>query len=129
MRNFYKNSEQPIPAIAFENSPPNGYVLITDPEVRMSHWKAKYRERKEDGQRYYTETQAALYIDLLNGIYTGLEVFEFEEHTSKLADQIFKGDWLTAQETCNNLATSGIFDTVKKAEIQTEIDTYVTNNY
>ena len=125
MRQFYKHSDG---AIAFENAAPLGYSLITGVEKDLL-WIAKYEERREDGQRYYTETQASLYLSILDGTYTSAEVFDFEQHTSQLADQIFKGDWYTGQTTCINLATSGIFDATKKAEIQAYIDDYVTNNY
>ena len=125
MRNFYTDATG---AIAFETSAPTGYSLATG-SLLDNLWIAKYEERREDGQRYYTETQASLYLSILDGTYTSTEVFDFEEYTSQLGDQIFKGDWYTAQTTCSDLPTSGIFDTTKKAEIQAEIDDYVTNNY
>lgn len=125
MRNFYTDITG---AIAFETSAPTGYSLVTG-SLLDNLWIAKYEERREDGQRYYTETQANLYLSILDGTYTSVEVFDFESYTSQLADQIFKGDWYTAQTTCSDLPTSGIFDTTKKAEIQAEIDDYVTNNY
>ena len=125
MRQFYTD---PDGALAFEESAPTGYTLVTGTEKDLL-WIAKYEERREDGQRYYTETQASLYLSILDGTYTSVEVFDFESYTSQLADQIFKGDWYTAQTTCSDLPTSGIFDTTKKAEIQAEIDDYVTNNY
>jgi len=125
MRNFYTDITG---AIAFESAAPSGYSLVTG-SLLDNLWIAKYEERREDGQRYYTETQASLYLSILNGTYTSTEVFDFESYTSQLADQIFKGDWYTAQTTCSDLPTSGIFDTTKKAEIQAEIDDYVTNNY
>jgi hypothetical protein len=126
MKEFYTDSTG---AIAFETSPPSpDYSLITGVEKDLL-WIAKYEERREDGQNYYTQVQAGLYVSILDGTYTSSEVFDFEEYTSKLADQVFKGDWYTAQDTCSNLATSGIFDTTKKAEIQADLDDYITNNY
>ena len=125
MRQFYTDATG---AIAFETSAPAGYTLVTGTEKDLL-WIAKYEERRDDGQRYYTETQADLYLSILDGTYTSIEVFDFEEYTSQLGDQIFKGDWYTAQTTCTNLPTSGIFDTTKKAEIQGVIDDYVLDNY
>lgn len=125
MRNFYTDITG---AIAFEESAPTGYTLVTGVEKELL-WKAKYKERREDGEDYYTETQASLYLSILNGTYTSSEVFDFEEYTSKLANQVDKGDWYTAQDTCINLPTSGIFDQVKKDEIQLYIDNYVLSNY
>lgn len=125
MRQFYTDATG---AIAFETSAPAGYTLVTGTEKDLL-WIAKYEERRDDGQRYYTETQANMYLSILDGTYTSTEVFDFEEYTSQLADQIFKGDWYTAQTTCTNLPTSGIFDTAKKAEIQGVIDDYVSRNY
>ena len=110
MRQFYTDATG---AIAFETSAPAGYTLVTGTEKDLL-WIAKYEERRDDGQRYYTETQADLYLSILDGTYTSIEVFDFEEYTSQLGDQIFKGDWYTAQTTCTNLPTSGIFDTTKR---------------
>ena len=126
MRQFYTDSTG---AIAFETAAPtDDYSLVTG-SLLDNLWIAKYEERREDGQRYYTETQANMYLSILDGTYTSVQVFDFEEYTSQLADQIFKGDWYTAQATCTNLLESGIFDTAKKAEIQSYIDQYVLDNY
>ena len=129
MKQFYKNTETPIPAIAFADSAPFGFTLVTDIEEKKRLFYAKYEQRRDDGQNFYTEMQVDLYNSILDGTYTSDQVFEFEEHTSQLGDQIFKGDWFTAQSTCFDLPTSGIFDTVKKAEIQGFIDAYVLEDY
>ena len=60
MRQFYKDIDG---AIAFESSAPVGYTLVTGAEKDLL-WIAKYEERREDGQRYYTETQASLYLSI-----------------------------------------------------------------
>ena len=125
MREFYTDADG---AIAFEDSAPVGYSLVTGTEKELL-WIAKYEERREDGQAYYTESQANLYLSILDGTYTSSEVFDFESYTNELSTQIRTGNWYTAQTTCSDLTTSGIFDTAKKAEIQTVIDNYVTNNY
>jgi hypothetical protein len=126
MKNFYKDTTG---AIAFEDSAPVGYTLITDVEEKQQAWKNKYEERRIDGENYYTETQAELYIDILDGVYTSTEVFEFESHTSDLSKQIRTGNWLTAQSVIDDLPLSGIFDATKKSEIKTYIDDYVNDNY
>ncbi len=126
MRQFYTDSTG---AIAFETAAPSpDYTLVTGVQKDVL-WKAKYNERSADGQDYYTETQAELYISILDGVYTNTEVFDFEQYTNELSTQIRTGNWYTAQDTCTNLPTSGIFDTTKKAQIQADIDTYLLNNY
>ena len=126
MRQFYTDSTG---AIAFETAAPSpDYTLVTGVQKDLL-WKAKYNERSADGQDYYTETQAELYISILDGVYTNTEVFDFEQYTNELSTQIRTGNWYTAQDTCTNLPTSGIFDTTKKAQIQADIDNYVLNNY
>jgi len=126
MKNFYKDTTG---AIAFEDSAPAGYSLITDIQEKQQAWKNKYEERRIDGENYYTETQAELYIDILDGVYTSVQVFEFEDHTSDLSKQIRTGNWLTAQSVVDALPISGIFDATKKAEIKSYIDDYVLLNY
>ena len=63
MRQFYTD---PDGAIAFEETAPVGYTLVTGTEKDLL-WFSKYEERREDGQRYYTETQANLYLSILDG--------------------------------------------------------------
>ena len=126
MRQFYTDNTG---AIEFDTAAPTPEYNLVTGTLRNSLWDAKYNERSEDGQRYYHESQRSLYIGFINGDYTFTEVKDYETYTSNLADEIFKGNWLTAQDTCSNLPTSGIFDTDKKAEIQAEIDNYVLNNY
>ena len=125
MREFFTDSTG---AIAFETAAPTGYTPVTGVQKNLL-WRAKYSERAEDGQNYYTETQANLYISILDGTYTNTQVFTFEQYTSELSTQIRTGNWYTAQATCSSLPTSGIFDATKKAEIQADIDAYVLNNY
>jgi len=125
MRQFYKDADG---GIAFELSAPTGFTLVTGVEQELL-WDSAYKERSEDGQRYYHESQRSLYLSLIDGVYTFAEVKDYEAYTASLADVIFKGNWLTAQDVCTNLPTSGIFDTAKKAEIQLYIDDYVASNY
>ena len=125
MREFYTD---PDGAIAFETSAPAGYSLVTGTEKDLL-WFAKYEERREDGQRYYTETQADLYLSILDGTYTSAEVFDFESYTSELSAIINTGNWLTAQSFISTLPTSGIFDVSKKEEITLYINNYILDNY
>jgi len=78
MRNFYTDITE---AIAFEAAAPTGYTLASG-SLMENLWIAKYEERKEDGQNYYTKIQAGLYLSILDGTYTSSEVFDFEEYTS-----------------------------------------------
>ena len=125
MRQFFKNIEG---AIAFETAPPTGFTLVTGSENQLL-WRSKYEERREDGQRYYTETQADLYLSILNGTYTSAEVFLFESYTKELSAIINTGNWLTAQSYISTLTLSGIFSITKKEEITTYINRYISDNY
>jgi hypothetical protein len=126
MKNFYTDITG---AIAFEDVAPAGFTIITDPDLKKQMWSNKYDERRIDGGLYYSDFQATLYIDILEGTYTSSQVFLFESHLSNLSNQIINGNWLTAQSVCDVLPLSGIFDVIKKAEIKDYIDDYVINNY
>lgn len=129
MKKFYKENNQSLPAILFTDVIPSGFTEITNASEIRDLYIKQYKERKEDGENYYTETQAELYIDILNGVYTSVQVFEFEDHTSDLSKQIRTGNWLTAQSVVDALPISGIFDATKKSEIKSYIDDYVLLNY
>jgi len=129
MKKFYKENNQSLPAILFTDVIPSGFTEITNASEIRDLYIKQYKERKEDGENYYTETQAELYIDILDGVYTSVQVFEFEDHTSDLSKQIRTGNWLTAQSVVDALPISGIFDATKKAEIKSYIDDYVLLNY
>ncbi len=126
---FYKEDNETIPAILFQNTIPAGFTEITDESELKTLYIEKYKQQQIDGEDYYSDFQASLYLDVLNETYTELEVFTFESYTNELSSQIRLGNWLTAKTTCSNLAISGIFDQVKKDEIQLYIDNYVLNNY
>ena len=126
---FYKEDNETIPAILFQNTIPAGFTEITDESELKTLYIEKYKQQQIDGEDYYSDFQASLYLDVLNETYTELEVFTFESYTNELSSQIRLGNWLTAKTTCLNLAISGIFDQVKKYEIQLNIDNYVLNNY
>lgn len=128
-KKFYKEDNEAIPAILYEDSQPFGFTEITDPLELKDLYIKKYKQQKKDGEDYYLSFQASLYLDVINGVYTDIEVFTFESYTKELSNDIRLGQWLTAQDTCTNLAVSGIFTQSKKDEIQLDIDNYVTNNY
>jgi len=128
-KKFYKEDNEAIPAILYEDSQPLGFSEITDPLELKDLYIKKYKQQKKDGEDYYLSFQASLYLDVINGVYTDIEVFTFESYTKELSNDIRLGQWLTAQDTCANLAVSGIFTQSKKDEIQLDIDNYVTNNY
>jgi len=125
MRQFYKHADG---AIAFEDSAPVDYTLVTGTE-RDLLWDAKYIERAEDGDLYYTQTQRNLYLSFLDGDYTSTEIFNFESHIKDLSELVKSGNWYTAQSVIAVLPLSGIFDSTKKDEIKNYIDNYVINNY
>jgi len=107
----------------------HSFVLITNvAELKALHFQ-RYNTLKVDGEDWYTENQADLYLKIQDGTYTEQEVFDFENHIKSVSGAVVSGNWLTSQSICSALATSGIFDTAKKLEIQTYIDDYVTNNY
>ena len=128
-KKFYKEDNEAIPAILYQDSQPVGFTEITDPLELTDLYIKKYKQQKKDGEDYYLSFQASLYLDVINGVYTDIEVFTFESYTKELSNDIRLGQWLTAQDTCTNLAVSGIFTQSKKDEIQLDIDNYVTNNY
>lgn len=128
-KKFYKKDNEAIPAILYQDSQPLGFTEVTDPVELKYLYIKKYKQQKKDGEDYYLSFQASLYLDVINGVYTDIEVFTFESYTKELSNDIRLGQWLTAQDTCTNLAVSGIFTQSKKDEIQLDIDNYVTNNY
>ena len=128
-KKFYKEDNEAIPAILYEDSQPLGFTEITDPLELKDLYIKKYKQQKKDGEDYYLSFQASLYLDVINGVYTDIEVFTFESYTKELSNDIRLGQWLTAQDTCTNLAISGIFTQSKKDEIQLDIDNYVISNY
>ena len=128
-RKFYKEENEPIPAIKFELSKPVGFSEITDPqEIKILYIK-QYQTRILDGQNYGQNFTAELYIKVIGGTYSEQEAFELEDHTKDLYRELMSGWWLTAQNTNLNLPLLGIYDQILKDEIQNNIDIYVQQNY
>lgn len=128
-RKFYKEDNQAIPAIVFENEQPLGFTLITDSTEIKALYLTQYQLRIDDGQSWVLDFTADRYIDVLNEVYTAEQVFALENHIKNLYDELNNGWWLSAQNTNQNLTLSGIYDQTMKDEIQAILDTYVTDNY
>jgi hypothetical protein len=128
-RKFYKEDNQAIPAIVFENEQPLGFTLITDSTEIKELYLTQYQLRIDDGQSWVLDFTADRYIDVLNEVYTAEQVFALENHIKNLYDELNNGWWLSAQNTNQNLTLSGIYDQTMKDEIQAILDTYVTDNY
>ena len=128
-RKFYKEDNEPIPAIKFEVSQPTGFTEITDAVKIKQLYIKKYNVRIEDGKAYILDFTADRYIDVLNGIYTEAEAFVLEAHIKDLYAALNNGWWLTAQNINSNLTLDGIYDAAMKSSIQTTINTYVADNY
>ena len=128
-RKFYKEDNEPIPAIKFEVSQPAGFTEITDTVKIKQLYIKKYNVRIEDGKAYILDFTADRYIDVLNGVYTEVEAFALEAHIKDLYAALNNGWWLTAQNINQNLILDGIYDAAMKSSIQTTLDTYVSDNY
>lgn len=128
-RSFYKEDNQAIPAIAYELTQPSGYTQITDNEELKRLYIGLYNQRQQDGISYFDDYRANIMMDIIAGTYTETEVFNLETHIKNLQDEVILGNWLTAQNTNNNLALSGIYNQAMKDQIQSDIDDYVSNNY
>ena len=70
-----------------------------------------------------------MYINVINGVYTDVEVFALENHIKNIYDELNNGFWLTAQNTNQNLILSGIYTQTLKDEIQLTLDNYISANY
>ncbi len=128
-RKFYKENNEAIPAIKFENSLPTGFTEITDETEIKRLYKIQYGYRISDGKNFVLDFTTEKYVDVLNGTYTEAEVFALENHIKDLYDQLNNGWWLTAQNTNSVLILDGIYNQAMKDSIQAVIDEYVTNNY
>lgn len=128
-RKYYQENNEAIPEICFEESQPVGFTLITNQAQLHDLIKGQYVQRAEDGADYYNDFRTDRYMDILNGVYTDVEVFALENHLENLGLQIVSGNWITAQNTNSNLSLSGIYTQVMKDEIQADIDIYISLNY
>jgi hypothetical protein len=129
MRKFYKENNEVRPAVKFAESLPVGFTEITDIEEVKTLYILQYTYRINDGQNFVLDYTANMYINVVNGVYSDIEVFELESHIKDIYDQLNNGFWLTAQNTNQNLSLIGIYTDVMKADIQNILDTYVSENY
>ena len=128
-KKYFKEYNQGIPAICFEEDQPEGFLPITDYDERLKLHTGRYFRLQEDGVAYFHEFQAKMYINILDGVYTAEDVVVLQSHLKQISDEIKEGSWLTAQISLPNIALSGIFDQAMKDEIQADIDQYVLDNY
>lgn len=117
-----------------ENQPPpsadgNDFIEVTDPAEIKQLYLTQYSYRIDDGKNFVLNFTADMYINIVNSIYTPVEVFELENHIKDIYDQLNNGFWLTAQNTNQNLSLLGIYTDQMKNDIQTVLNTYVSENY
>ena len=79
-RKYYQEDNELIPAICFEESQPVGFTLITDETQLHDLIKGQYVQRANDGSDYYNDFRTDRYMDILNNVYTDVEVFALENH-------------------------------------------------
>lgn len=128
-RRFYKETNQAFPAIVFETEIPDGFKAIDDHEERKRLHAKRYRDLEKDGVDYFHKFQAALYIDILDGITTAMDVLSLQAHLKIISEDLKEGSWLTAKLTLPSLPLSGIFNQEMKDNIQLDLDDYVSLNY
>lgn len=128
-KKFYIEDNEDIPAVIFADAQPLGYSLITDYEERVRLHSDRYKNNESDGIDYFHKFQAKMYINIVDGIYTALEVIDLQTYLKAISDEIREGSWLTAQATIPNTALSGIFDQGMKDQLQSDVDQYVLENY
>ena len=128
-RKFYKENGEALPAIVFELEQPAGFTEITDPAEIKELYLTQYLLRIDDGKNFVLNFTADMYINVINGVYTDVEVFALENHIKNIYDELNNGFWLTAQNTNQNLSLSGIYTQTLKDEIQLTLDNYVNANY
>ena len=128
-RKFYIQNIVIAPSIVFENEAPEGYTEVTNYEERKRLHSKRYKENESDGVEYVFEYTAELYLDIIDGNITPLDVFLFEQHVRDVLNQIKGGHWLTAQASNISLSLSGIYDQARKDSIQIDIDNHIKDNY
>jgi hypothetical protein len=128
-RRFYKEINQAFPAIAFELEAPEGFEDITDLEERKRLHTKRYKDLENDGVSYFHGFQAGMYIDILDGNKQAMDVIGLQSHLKAVSEEIKEGSWLTAKLTLPSVPLSGIFDQEMKDSIQSDLDTYVLENY
>jgi hypothetical protein len=134
-KKFWIELNEDIPAIQFSITQPppsadgNDFAEITDPVKIKELYLQKYISRIEDGKKYVLDFTADRYIDVLNGVYTEAEAFELESHIKDIYVALNNGWWLTAKNANEILSLSGIYDQLMKDDIQSNLNTYITDNY
>jgi len=129
IRKFYIQDISIAPSIVFEISKPDGYIEITDEAEKRSLHVKEYKKRRLEGNNYVFNYTAQVYLDIVSGSITPTEAFLFEQHVNNLLKQIDGGHWLTAQNTNENLALSGIYNQARKDSLQLDINNYIVEKY
>ena len=106
-----------------------GFSVITDAQTLCKLHAGRYDDNRQAGIEYYNTLQAGLYLDILDGTYTVIEVVTLETYLKALASEIVAGSWLTAQNSILGMDLSGIFDQAFKDKTTNDINTYINENY
>jgi len=91
--------------------------------------KQAYIKKEEDGKYFYNTFRSRLYLAYTQQIYTLQEALGIEIHLENVANDLNKGNWLTAKSNLEAKSLIGAFDQTLKDEILLGITQYITDNY
>lgn len=129
MRKWYREDNEAIPAYKYEQAPPSGYTLVTDPAELKTLTVAKYKKRTKDGIATFEEVRADLALNLESGAMTIAQAFEIETKLETVKAKIITGDWKTGQYEMSLITPSGALTPEIYNSIKEIIDNYVAASY
>lgn len=129
-KKFYKEDNEAIPAIVYQETAPAGFSEITDADEVKSRYIKLYEQREVDGKDYFDKMRSDLVYDYATGVKTDAEIYEIETKLESVILKIKSGDWMTASaEMTNNVTVSGALTQALYDQILGEINNYVATNY
>ena len=91
--------------------------------------RSAYEKHEQNGKSYFELKRANLVLLYKQGQLTSEQVYQVEDALEKVKHKVITGDWMTGLNELENTIPVGAYTTEMKAEIKTEIENYIANNY
>lgn len=128
-KKFYKEDNEPIPAVVYTDTPPSGFTEITSEADLYQLEKKMFKLRETDGQDYYNDLRTSWRMLVLKGYNTQQEEDDIHMLLSGLKLELITGDWIETKGINSSLAVAGMYTQAVKDGIDSKTSAYISENF
>jgi len=104
-------------------------AVPTATELAKKQIMSIYSKHESNGKDYFDEMRADLVLAHKQAIYTFEQIIEIDNKMKEVKALLRSGDWASALDIANKITPAGALTQDYLTKVQTDINTYIQNNY